>query len=467
MRIDLPPYAPDQSANSGLVRVAENVIRTADGYRPVGEFLQNSAPLPAQFTGGGAYISTSGNSYLLTGTSEGLYRYSGGDWAALVDGLTLGQPWRMTQFGNYVVAVNGGDTQAVDLEAAEVEALADAPSGTCITVIGDHVVIGQADGDILKVAWSAFNNHTGWTPAVNQAGFQPMLEGGEIMGLAGGEIGVILQRNRLMRMSRTGDATAPFAFDEIAANIGCAAAGSVAQAGRRVFFLSDRGFMICEDGQNPSPIGAEKLDQTFIREVPRDEWSRIRCAIDPRNTLVVWLLPGSPGRGWLYNWSVGEWTTLQLSADGVFAGYTSSDDIDSIGITDIDAGPTIYLDDPKYSGGAPRLFFVQGGRIGTLEGPPLRARIDMGFVEFAKGRVARLRSFSPVGDITEAEAQLDCRQRLGDAENYRACAPMRASGIMPVRASGRFVATSLVVPAGHSWRYLRAFEYEAEMGGLR
>ena len=457
---------PDQSINSGVVAIAENVYRAADGYRPIGSFLSGSSALPAAFLGGGAFISTSGASYLLAGTASTLSRYSSGGWTSLLTGLTVPDRWRFAQFGDYVVAVNQGDTQVVDLNAGTAGDLTGAPAGSVIAVVGDYVVIGQADGDILLVKWSAFNDHTGWTPGVDQSGFQPMLTGGEIMGLAGGEFGIILQRERLVRMSRTGDADAPFQFDEITPNVGCAAKGSVAQAGRSVFFLSDRGFMACEDGQLPVPIGNEKVDRWFRGNVPRDEWKRLYSAVDPSNTLVWWFLPGSNGRIMVYNWALTEWTYGFITNDGVFSGYTSSIDTDGTGITDIDA-ETGSVDDPKWSGGAPRLFVVQSGQIGTLEGPPLQAKLWMGMVEFTKDLVSRLRAFRPVGDMTEASCILDCRQRLGDAENLKDCGALRASGRMPVRATGKYVATRLTIPAGHQWNYLRAFEYELESGGER
>lgn len=467
MRIDLPAYLPDQSINSGVVTMAENVYRAADGYRPVGSFLVNSSALPAPFNGGGAFISTSGTSYLLAGTTTTLSRYSAGGWVNLLSGLTVAQRWNYAQFGDYVVAVNAGDTRQVDLNAGTASALAGAPKGTAIAIVGDYVVIGQADGDILLVKWSAFNDHTGWTPGVDQSGFQPMLTGGEIMGLAGGEFGVILQRQRLVRMSRTGDAKAPFQFDEITPNVGCASKGSVTQHGRSVFFLSDRGFMACEDGQLPVPIGNEKVDRDFQSQVPRDEWHRIYGAVDPRRALVSWVLPGNPGKEWIYNWTLQEWSTAAYNVDGVFSGFTSSTDTDNTGITNIDADPALTVDDPRYSGGAPRLFAVQSGSIGTLEGPPLRARVNMGFVEFAKDRVSRLRAFRPVGDMTSAQCVVDCRQRLGDAENLTTASGLRPSGIMPVRSAGKYIATRLTIPASTQWTYIRAFEYEISLGGER
>jgi hypothetical protein len=471
VRLDLPGFAPDQSINSGVLKVAENVYRAVDGYRPVRDFLAGSDALPDTFNGGAAFISTGGTSYLLAGTASTLSRYSAGGWVDLLDTLTVSQRWKFTQFGDYVVSVNGGDTQEVDLLAGTAEALAGAPKGTSVTVVGDQVVIGQANGDILLVQWSAFNDHTGWTPGVDQSGFQPMLTGGEVMGLAGGEFGIILQRQRLVRMSRTGDASAPFAFDEITPNVGCASKGSVAQAGRSVFFLSDRGFMACEDGQVPVPIGNEKVDRDFQAQVPRDEWERIYSGVDPRNTLVWWMLPGVPGKIWIYNWTLAgldsAWTMATFNCEGLFSGFTSSIDTDNAGITNTDADPALTVDDPRYSGGAPRLFVVQSKKIGTMEGLPLRGRIETGFYEFTKDRVARLRAVRPVGDMTEAECVLDCRQRLGDPEKLRTAAPMRDSGSMPVRATGKYVATKLTIPAGHNWGYVKALEYEVEAGGLR
>lgn len=179
------------------------------------------------------------------------------------------------------------------------------------------------------------------------------------------------------------------------------------------------------------------------------------------------MLPGNPGKAWVFNWTLQQWSFATFLCDGLFSGFTSSVDTDNAAISDTDADPDLTVDDPRFSGGAPRLFVVQAGKIGTMEGPPLRARIKMGFVEFSKDRVSRLRSFRPVGDMTAAECVLDCRQRLGDAEHLVTAGPLRASGIMPVRASGKYISTTLTIPAGTEWNYCRAYEYELSAGGDR
>ncbi|MGJ3630219.1 hypothetical protein AB5I41_31485 [Sphingomonas sp. MMS24-JH45] len=204
---------------------AINVLPAANGYRPVKSLAAVSLPLSASFKGGAAFISTDGTAYLLAGTSNGLERFSGGGWSALLTAMSVADRWRFTQFGNFIVAVNGVDTKQVDLTSGAASDLAAAPYGNGVAVVGDFVVITQANGNRLLVQSSAFNDHTAWTAGVDQSGFQPMLTGGEIKGIAWGEYGVILQRFRLVRMERTGDDKAPFSFAEITPNFGCASSG--------------------------------------------------------------------------------------------------------------------------------------------------------------------------------------------------------------------------------------------------
>lgn len=467
--IALPAYLPDQSPISGALTRAENVYAAADGYRPVGSVAALSNALPDDFAGGVSVISTTGTSTLLVGTKSQLVRFSDGSWPALASGLTVGR-WHFAQFGDQVVAVNGVQTRVVDLALGTSAVLAGAPAGTSIAVVGDFVVIGEASGDLLKVQWSAFNDHSGWTPGVNQSGYQPMLTGGEVMGLAGGEIGIILQRQRIVRMERTGDADDAFNFAEVTPNIGCASKGSVVQAGRSIFFLSDRGFMALDDGQTIKPIGNEKVDRSFQAAVSRDEYEAIFAAIDPQNTLVMWCLPGNPGMIWCYNWVLDRWTTLRLPVKGIFSGFTASTTLEALDALypSVDAVP-FSLDDQRFSGGAPRLYAADGGnRIGTFTGPNLAVAIDQGFVALAEDQRARVQAVTPVGDMSDGVTlQLDCRMRLGDAAKPVTGVQLRRSGAVPVRASGRYVAARWQIAAGTEWSYFQGARFAFEAGGAR
>ncbi|MGL5734258.1 MAG: hypothetical protein ACRCYS_05260, partial [Beijerinckiaceae bacterium] len=262
--------------------------------------------------------------------------------------------------------------------------------------------------------------------------------------------------------------TAPFTYDEITNNVGCASKGSVTAYGRSGFFLSDAGFMAIEDGQALVPIGSEQVDRWFRERVPRDDWERIFSAVDPQNKLVIWCVPGTPGFLLIYNFELKRWTTAELAIDGVFAGFTSSIDLETLAVTypDLDA-MTISLDDPRWSGGNPRLYAVYGS-VGTLSGATLKATMQMGFNEFYPGKRSRVLNVAPVTDCTSGMTlTVDGRARMGDAPNVVTATELRASGVMPIRASGQYIKLGLEIAAGTLWTYAQGLEVEVEAGGGR
>lgn len=467
--VAFPAYLPDQLPRNVLT-IAENVLPAADGYRAVKGQEALSNPLPATFMGGAAAISSDGTVSLIAGTSNGLERYDAGTWATLRTGLSVPARWHFAQFGDHVVGVNGGVTQDIDLAAQTASNLSDAPTGEGVAIVGDYVVVVNADGDNTLVKWSGFNDYTQWTAGVNQSGFQPMLTGGEIKGIAGGEYGVILQRFRLVRMERTGDATAPFQFPEITTNVGCAASESIVQAGRTVFFLSDRGFMALDDGSALRPIGNEKFDQSFRDTVGPSDFTRMWAAVDPKRSLVMWGLAGAPGKVWAYNWVLDRASTLSLPFSGIFAGYDNSLSLEQVSAQypDLDTMP-VPLDDARFEGGDPRLFFVDSARqLAALTGANMAARIQVGFVDLGAGSVSRIRGAWPVTDATEGvTVTIDARERLGDGEAVTVSGDMQRSGRVPVRARGRYVSLGQTIAAGVKWSYAQGIELEAAEGGVR
>lgn len=469
-RYPFPAWLPDQLPVGNVLTRAENVLPATGGYRPVKSLQPISDPLPASFAGGGAFINQDGNAFLLAGTANGLERYSAGSWDSLLTAMSVTGRWRFAQFGNYVVAVNGVETKQVDLNAGTASALTDAPNGTSVAVVGPHVVIGEADDNKLLVSWSAFNDHTAWTPAVDQAGFQPMLDGGEVMGLAGGEYGIILQRFALTRMSLSGDDSAPFTFQKVTDNVGCASKASIAQAGRTVFFLSDRGFMALDDGQALRPIGNEKFDAHFRATVAQSDYERLWCGIDPKATLVFWGYPGSPGLVWAYNWVLDKASLLKLPFAGIFAGYESSLTLEEVSALypDIDAMP-YSLDDPRFSGGDPRLYFVTAANeLGALAGANLAATLTLGWQSPADPNIARVQAAWPIGDATTGvTVSIDARQRVGDTASVTSAGAIQPSGRVPLRCRGKQLAITQTIAAGTLWSHTEALDLEFNAAGRR
>ena len=471
VRLPLPEFRPDLTIASGVLKVCDNVYPAGDlSYRPLRGIAAFSDALDEAFMGGTSAISSNGTGYLLAGTTTDLYKLSAGAWTSLVTGLTVTGRWRFEQFGNYVVAVNGGITREVELATGTDSALAGAPSGTSIAVIGDHVMIGQPDGAINEVSWCAFRDHTEWTPGTDQAGNQPFQTGGAVQGIAGGEYGVVLQRNRIVRASRTGVADAPFEFAEITSNYGCSNGATMAQAGRTVFFHSDRGFMALDDGQVLRPIGSEKVDRSFEETVGRDNFDNIYAAVDPQNKLVMWGVPGAPGRLWIYNFELDRWSTGSFAFRGLMAGFTTSTSLEALAVDnpDLDA-MTVSLDDAIWSGGHPRLYFVNSaGELGTITGDTLEAQFVLSFAELIPGQRSIVKGARPVTDAVEGVTlTLDSRLRLGDAQNAVSTSNLRSTGFMPLRARGRYHSPSLRFAAGAVWNYARGLEIECFPGGTR
>lgn len=468
MRYELPPFYPDQLPRGDILTVCRNVVPAQGGYRAVGGFESISAALPATFMGGASFISTAGTAFLLAGTTTTLSRLSGGTWSSLLSLLTVTEKWKFTQFGDYVVTANGGTTYAVDLAAGTAAAIVGAPTFTDVCVVGDYVVGAQPNGDKLKVRNSAFNDHTGWTVGTNQCTEQIMLAGGEVMGVTGGEYGIILQRERLVRMSRTGDAIAPFQYDPISENIGCASKASIVAVGKTVFFLSDRGFMALDGGEQPRPIGKEKFDQSFRDALGEDDFERVWAAVDPKQTRVYWGIPGLVGTIWGYDWALERPFTIQMAFDGFFSGFENSTDLDSLTATypDLDAMP-YTLDDPRFSGGAPRFYVVQDGQIGTLSGANMVATLESGEFAPSKNNTTRLRAVWPETDATAGiTVTVRQSQRRGDGGQLRTGSNLQASGRIPLQANGKFFALKVEID-DPSWTYIDALTLEANAGGLR
>lgn len=467
-RITFGAWTPDLAPTPDGVTRAENVLALPNGYRPVKAFQPITPALPERFGGGGAWVSSTAEPHLLAGTANKLLRYQSGAWAVVLTALSVDR-WRFAQYGDLVIGVNGGAPVKYDLQAGTASNLGGGPpDAAMVAQVRDFVVLAGDPADILTVSWSGFNAAETWDGS-NQSDSQQMLSGGAVMGLAGGEYGLILQRDRVVRMTYAGGDVV-FQFDEIASNVGCMAKGSVAQAGQRVFFLSERGFMVAS-GTDVQPIGVERVDRTFFGRYSRDDIvDGLSAAVDPRNTLVVWSMPGSPGTLWCYNWALERWTVVTTSVTGVFTGYTASTSLEALDLLypgGLDSIP-YSLDDPRFAGGNPLLLIADaGGVVGALSGPNMAATVEAADNEPAPGRTVRVRAARALSDDVAGRVELDVRRRAGDPDAVRVSGAIRANGDVPIRASGRHVRAAHIVLEGAAWSYAQGVELHLEAGGRR
>ena len=222
------PWRPDLAPSKGNhLAGAVNVRPIANGYAPVPGFQAVTSALGETFVGGGAFVDSAGNSTMLAATPTKLRKYSA-SWSDIT-AVASSARWKLIQFGDNVVYANGGTVGAYSLLAGTVSTPVDAPVAVDVMRVRDFVAALRDDNTIQ---WSQFNDSGTWTMGVNQSDDQPLL-GGQGVALVGGEYGIILRKNGIDRMSYVGGETV-FQFDEISAEVGCMAAGSVAYVGKLI-----------------------------------------------------------------------------------------------------------------------------------------------------------------------------------------------------------------------------------------
>lgn len=469
----LGPYEPDRNPrlNDQLLREADGVYPSPDGYTPCGQWVEVVSALPGAPLGGASMVSPLGESVVLAGTATGLYAAVGSGWTLLASGYTA-RRWRFVQFGGVAVATNGTDVlQKIDLTTLVVSVLGGSPPRfEDLGIVYDGFLVGtNYNSDVMTLAWCAAYNSESWTPAQGQSDYQTLASGGRINGIVGGEFGLILQRKRVMRMDYVGG-NKIFNFAEVSSNIGCVSSNSLAQWGNLAFWLSEEGF-VQWDGQ-PTLIGRFKVDETFRDLYGVADWETMTCAIDPVRGVVKWSMGDQT---WLYDWTLQRWATLPYAATGIFSGVTRALSVDEqdpdVGAPDdnVDGVGLIAFDSAAFMGGDPRLYvFASDYRLGTFTGTPMAATFTGNDIEIFPGRRADIRFVRP--DIDAASGltiTLDGKQTLAGSSTTYTTTTMQASGDMAIRASGRYHKPTIAIAAGTAWNHAKALDLVGQPGAGR
>ena len=391
-RIDFGSWLPDQPGLAGNLTEAKNVIPQAVGYGPLPSASTFSAAASENLRSLVAGKQPNGETKLFAAGTTKIYDVS--SVGVLTDvsksgGYTTatGDKFRFTQFGNSIIGTNNSEKLQVwtlGTSTAFADLSASAPIAKFITVVRDFVVVANTkesgEQKQYRVRWSALNDENDWVENVNtQSDYQDIPDGGQIVGIRGGEFGLILLERAIHRMSYVGTPFI-FQFDNISRNKGCIASGSIAQYQGITFFLSDDGFYMC-DGQQVTPIGAEKVDRFFFADASEFDFSSMSAAVDPIRKLVIWNYKGIDGNRHLiiYNFATKKWTYADAGTDYLSEASTSAvtlDELDSLSAS-IDA-LQISLDSVMFMGGKYFLGGTKGVNVYTYTGSNLTGRIATG-----------------------------------------------------------------------------------------
>ena len=356
------------------------------------------------------------------------------------------QRWRFTQFGNVLIAANGGNRiQGFNVNSASnfSDLAADAPQSRYVTIIRDFVVSGYVNDSTIRpnrVQWSALGDESSWTnSATTQADFQDIPDGGAVVGLTGGEFGLVFMDRSIHRMSYVGSPLV-FQFDNISRNQGCYEANSIIQYGGTSFFLSDNGFYAC-DGQQIIPIGNEKVNRYFFDDVDEGLLPLMSAAIDPARKLVIWayasLSSATVDKLLIYNYEIGRWTSGTTTASRVATSSTPSFTLEGLDVFgNLDTIQTTF-DSRIWLGGKMQFAGVKDAKIVTFSGANNTAYIETGDIE-VPGATSAITMVKPIVDNGSGNVALVSRRLLNEQVVFGSQTAANSENRVSIRGVGRY-----------------------------
>lgn len=341
-RILLNEWMPDQPSITDTLTDAINVAPLLIGYSPVNLAIDFSSAATENLNN--SFVGKfSEATQVFAGGATKLFKLGESDTSmtnvSKAGGYSGTTRWSFCQFGNSVIASNNSarlQYWTLGVSTVFEDAANNAPVAKYVAVVRDFVVAANLGNgtDPNRVQWSDLNNETNWTSgSTSQSDFQVIPDGGDIIGIVGGEVGIIFLERGIVRMSYIGSPFF-FQFDNISKNLGCAANGSIAQYGGTAFFLSEEGFYSC-DGKSVTNIGANKIDRWFFDDADINEINTMSSAVDPIKKIVVWNYANIFGSRSLliYNWQVQKWSSATTDVDFmsvVATGRSSNITIDNL-----------------------------------------------------------------------------------------------------------------------------------------
>ena len=361
-----------------------------------------------------------------------------------------------TQFGDYLIISNGVDApqyylMGTSTNFANLSAIATdgtPPIFKVSGVIRDFLVTGNIVGATNRVQWSGINDITTWTAGSKQADSQDLPgSGGQIVAITSGEYGYIFRQNEIVRLDYVGGSTI-FRFSVVSPNRGAVYGKTVCQDNRRVFFYADDGFFEVQ-GDNIKPIGAEKVNRFFNIDLDKAYSDRIVAAVDPFNTLAIWLYPSADNQAnttgicdklLIYNYVTEKWSFAKASSSTIFSQFVGAYTVETMDLIDSSIDNiNIALDTDFWLGGQRYLGAIDGdNKAAIFSGNGNEVEIETSEIELFPGLRSDITEVRPIVDAT-ATVAITTRERLANSASTSSYSSMVTSGTVPVRQSGRYI----------------------------
>jgi hypothetical protein len=394
-------------------------------------------------------------------------------------------------FGARVVMTNFTDpiqSYIIGASASFGDLAAAAPRARHLAVVRDWLVVGNtfdaADGSQpQRVWWAGIDDPTNWpapgsaAAAAAQSDYQDLVgEAGWVQGIVGNlgaADGAVFQERAIVRMNYVGP-PAIFSFTTAEGARGTPAPGSIAQLGSVVYYLGEDGFYAF-DGNQSTPIGANKIDKTFFADLDPTYFYRISSAIDPINKLCFWAYPGvgnsggNPNRVIAYNWVLNRFTISDLSTELIFRSLSFGSSLEGLDATGFSLETLPFsLDSRAWTGGRLLLSaFDANHQLNYFTGPSLAPVVDTTEAELFPGGRAIVVNTRPIVDGGTPSVAIGTRDRNVDPVGFGASVAMDSLGNAPQRMAGRYHRARLTLPAGSSFTHIGGLDVDAVPAGTR
>jgi len=462
-RIAMGEWAPDLPSSTGTennnLADAKNVFPNNVGYSPFPTTVTTSPNADQELTS--VYAGKDGPLVqIFAGSNERLYiAYSKGtdvkrraiDYSGdiVVENVSRAsgpyvesiEAWHFEQFGKRILACkNNNIIQSWAMgEDLLFKDLPQAPTAKCMTIVRDFVVAGNIDaGDKPNlVQWSDLNNEDNWTPgAQSQADSQYLADGGAILNITGGEIGIIFLENAVYRMSYVGSPLF-FQFDKISTT-GCFEGKSCIEDNGTSYYLSNDGFYMT-DGNTVQPIGSNKVDEWFLANANLGELPTMSTTVHPIYKLVIWNFEDNFGKrqNLIYHIESGRWSRTETDARSVGNVATQGTDLEKLGVLypNLDKDVPAPLDDRVFMGGKYIFSGTKGKQLVSFTGPCVDPRLET--LDIEDGYQSVITQVRPIVDNGQANISIASRQALDDTIEFGAISESYENR-NNVRSGGRY-----------------------------
>ncbi len=477
--IPFTDWRPDiANLNGNFTALARNVLPGATSYRPMPSLsAYQTTALPSSACGLSMGRQTAGAWSIYGGTATKLYFFATNTWTD-VSRLTGGnynvdpsEFWRFAQFGTQIIAVNSNDDpQTINVDSgANFSALAGSPPrARNISVVGDFVVLSSLTSDLSAIRWSAINNPFGWTIGNGLSDYQSFGDGGRVTGVAGGEVGYVMQEYAIRRMRFLPGSDYVFSFEKVVDGKGCLSPYGYTTIGGYVYFVSEDG-VYRYSGAGLEPIGAERVNRWFLNECDTTRLTSVYAVTDPYRPRIIWAFYSNPNRTsfdrvLVYDWQLDKFTYGVIEAQIWASAATPGITLDSI-TSSIDLYP-ISLDSRSLEGGRPTFSAINtSGQLCFMEGTNLEAVVETQEFEGTPNARSYIGHVEPIVDSASTTVRIGARERFANTVAYGSVTPMSSDGKCYATSSGRLHRVEVTIPSGSVWNHAIGAKVDTQPDG--